>query len=526
MNAIRSKFSQHKKDLLILAIILAAGLKFTYNLGNSIDIGLYDETTYLQQGIKLVSVGLPQASWGPLYAVWYYLISLFSPNKIALYFLNYTLMTILQPVLGYIFLRKNRVSILTSLFVSYFLLIFNGNIYVWPKVNHFALLIILLTLILAIHVIKSHILFAIIISIGALLASFVHPELFLTFVLSFIFLAILIISERKRLNKYHHISLLIYISIVIALLTTVGLPISGNRSLIAFGQHFSFTVVGAPGTSSLNPWTDWQEIFTQNFGKATNLAEAFNNNTPRFLQYIKSNIKYFPKAFHIIIFARVFPTDRFSTIILSILLIVLCIAFSSNIRKNFAEKKELFIFGSLFLVPEIISAIIIYPEVQVLLILAVLVILGMTILLAGNQEGAQLQYRHLLLLGLFIIMVTPYYASSGSSNQPVIDTIHFIQSLKIKKPINMLEGDGGYCVYLESNCNTVWTYDKSTGFDQFLKQDNINMIIVDNNTLNDSRFVHDPEWHNFLVNYGQMGYTELEIPGTGSKLIIQNSLIK
>lgn len=151
---------------------------------------------------------------------------------------------------------------------------------------------------------------------------------------------------------------------------------------------------------------------------------------------------------------------------------------------------------------------------------------GVTILLAGDQEGAHVQYRHLLLLGLFIVMVTPYFANSGGSNQPVVDTIRFIQSLEIKKPINMLEADGGYCVYLESNCKTVWTYDKSTGFGQFLKQENINMVVVDGNTLNDSRFVHDPEWNNFLLNYGQMGYTELDIPGTGSKLIIQDSLVK
>ena len=142
------KLNLRKADLLIILIILLAGLKLTFMLEAGLDISLYDEASYLFWGIRIPVEGLPRTDYAPLYAIWYFIISLIEPNRVNLFYLNIKLMTILPPVLVYILLRKNRVSISVSSTISWFFLLSRANAYTWPKVSHFALLVILVILIL------------------------------------------------------------------------------------------------------------------------------------------------------------------------------------------------------------------------------------------------------------------------------------------------------------------------------------------------------------------------------------------
>ena len=88
------------------------------------------------------------------------------------------------PVLFYILLRRYRVSLLTSSLSALFLLLTSANFYVWPKVNHFELLVLLAFLILA-AIPKSWTLGFAILAFGCLLAAYIRPEMFFAFVLCF-----------------------------------------------------------------------------------------------------------------------------------------------------------------------------------------------------------------------------------------------------------------------------------------------------------------------------------------------------
>lgn len=79
-------------DWFLMAILLTAGLIYTSGLQSVMDVALYDESNYLSDGVNLVMRGFPAAQDGPLYAAWYYLLSLVDANRIDLYFLNYKLM--------------------------------------------------------------------------------------------------------------------------------------------------------------------------------------------------------------------------------------------------------------------------------------------------------------------------------------------------------------------------------------------------------------------------------------------------
>jgi hypothetical protein len=523
-NWIQQKINLHKVDLVALAVLLIACIKFVHDLETSIDIGLFDETGYLGRGAELIRLGLPPAQDSPLYAIWYYILSLAQSNRVGLYFLNYRLMTIVPPLLAYIVLRRNHVSARVSLVVSWFLLVFGGYAYIWPKVNHFTLSVILITFILASFPSKSHLRLSLIVSLGSLLASFVHPEFFLTFIMSLALLTLVLIINFKKLDKRSYVSMAVFGLTTVALMATIGVPANNNRSMIAFGQHFATNWVGWNG-SLLNPMTDWQQIVAMNFGAAKSIEEAFLNNPAAFFRHVGMNLRGAPKAIYQAEFASFIPMDRFSELVAGLCLILLFGMYYSRARKNWPIHKKLLLLIGIFLIPEIISVIVIYPREHYLLIPSVLILLGITILIAGNQAEEPVDYKYLLLLGLFLVSITPYYAHPIKVKQPTLTNIYFMQSLNINKPVQMLEGAGGYCIYLNSNCSTVWSYDKNMGFQSFLIQERINFIFLDGTILTDPRYKNDPEWQDFLLHYDQFGFQQLGMPMTDTKLIIQSALL-
>jgi hypothetical protein len=164
------KSNSRRADLIIITTILFAGLIFSFGLAKTVDIGLYDESVYLYQGVTLSHTGFDGSQEAPLYAIWYFILSLLGPNRVNLFYLNYNLITILVPILAYGMLRRNKVSIRISFIMSLSLLVSWGNAYTVPRVSPFALIIILATFILIGH--KQSLLWSsLLASMGALLVS-------------------------------------------------------------------------------------------------------------------------------------------------------------------------------------------------------------------------------------------------------------------------------------------------------------------------------------------------------------------
>ena len=113
----------HRIDLFLCLILILAGLKYSFGLESVIDIGLHDESFYLGGGVDILSRGLPSPDWGPLYSLWYYLVSFFIKSNSELYYFNYYVQIIFLPFLLFLFLRVKKVSVHYSLFFSFLFLI-------------------------------------------------------------------------------------------------------------------------------------------------------------------------------------------------------------------------------------------------------------------------------------------------------------------------------------------------------------------------------------------------------------------
>ena len=159
------------------------GFIFTKDIELWIDIGIGDEAKYLGDGVNFFTT-MPDPSWGPLYSLWYYFLSLFSTDNINLYYLNYKLMTILPCIALYLFLLKMKVTPALSFYFSFALLISMINLPTWPKVSHFALTFIFIGLIL-IHSIKAKNLRLLAAFIISLIITYIRPEFILSSILLF-----------------------------------------------------------------------------------------------------------------------------------------------------------------------------------------------------------------------------------------------------------------------------------------------------------------------------------------------------
>jgi hypothetical protein len=519
-----------REDLFILLTLLVAGWRYTRGLEQILDIGLDDESAYLYAGVRLQSAGLPGAQEAPLYAVWYFMLSLLHPDRVALYYANYKILTWLLPAAAYLLLRRYRVSITPAAVVSFLLLIAPANLPVWPKVAHFSLLLIIGLLILASFT-ESLSAGTALTCIGALLSSYVRPEMFLSFVLLALLYAALLTTEFKRRRPPGVLAPAAVVLSAWFLIATLGLPVGGGRGFVAFGQHFALNWTHWTH-SDLNPWTNWGEIVSQNFGDARSLGGAMSGSPSIFTEHLVSNLIHVPVRLLGLFYNHpdFFP-GRLQTIQAWALLVLLSTcAFLSRGRlfsrlKGAGERIRV-LWLCCFIVPPLAAAVVIFPRDHYLLVPGVLMIIGAAASVLGGTTHLGLKGKQLVFFSALVVGVAPgpSYHLGSQTGLKNLETIELLRSLRITDEVNMLEAEGGYYFYLGDNFHRIAEYDKDENFDSFLRDKRINMIVLTHRLRNDSRFSGDKEWQDFLVNYETLGYTAIEIPNNHGQIIVARGL--
>ncbi|MBF0487614.1 MAG: hypothetical protein HQK98_05575 [Nitrospirae bacterium] len=531
-------------DIAMVFAVVLAGIKLAYGLERFLDIGLYDESVYLYKGVMLASLGIPPPDSGPLYKAWYWFLSLFVKDNIKLYYLNYRIMAIAPAVLFYCLMRTYRTPMVVSLVVTFFYLISFGNLSVWPKPSHFAI-VIALGLFTIKRYIPSNSKSALFLAGGALLMSYARPEFFMSYVMFIGFYIVHAILKRRVMLWKEELPTLILLTVMsLSLFTIFGVPVSGenNRSWNAFGQHFSLNLSKWQHTDK-NPWLDWETIVREPFGHAHSVTGAFVINPSAFIKHAAYNIVglvhtvfgVFLMHFNVILPSRTGAKFVMEGYVLAALLIVAGFYFRKrlvrNFRENFNESKMILLFSSFIVAPSLISLVIIYPRYHYALIVGVFAAFVAAVVLS-SKAPQQIQKNAAISYALLFVLLTPYsspnpyfnYTSNRGQLQNV-ETIRFIRALNISKPVNMLEAEGGIAYYLGHNYGWIADWSKNTGFYQFLKSNGINMIVLSEALHSDSRFASDKQWHDFLSNPRGFGFIQLDVRGTTRQLLVREYLI-
>jgi hypothetical protein len=530
-------FERVSRDLLIIIALAIAGWKLTYGLAGVLDIGLNDESFHLFFGTHLLKHGFLGATKGPLYPAWYFLLSKLQPDRIALYYLNYSLLTILFPIAVYIVLRCYGVSLQWSIAIAFFSLISYANVSVWPKICHFALIINLVALSLA-TLPKSLQMRLNIVSGGVLLSSFVRPELFIAFILLIVLYLGQFLVNRSQVTAKDTLLLIILVVLTVILITQLGLPIgSHRRNMLAFSQHFSINWVQWTH-SNLSPWLDWESIIRRNFGDVKSVLAAALNNPIVFLRHIANNVIHITKPFLTLYFlhAVLLLPSRYRRVEAFVLMATLGFTsvwwrreLISGLRARIPQQHFLLFVAGCLLVPSFLAVILIYPREHYLLPICVLAIIVASVLLSDRESITSLSFKYMLALATLIVMLTPALPPmlATPEGQPNVRTINALESLRIKQTVNILEAEGGFSYYLLDNFHYVQAWEKTANedFNTFRVRRNINMVILTDKLKAYSGLRKDQNWLGFIDNPESFGFTVLPLAGTNRVILVERQLL-
>lgn len=517
-------------DILFLLVILLAGLKFTWGLEQALDIKVGDDVWYMFRGIHIHDQ-IPPASASPLYSLFYYIVWRIFRDAITTYYFSIKLLTILPSLFLYIALRKNRVRILLSAAVSVLFLVSQMNFPSWPKVSHFAVVIMLGTLALIRNRAPLNITMAIA-AFSSLAISYVRPEYFLSFL---IFAAVCLAASAVRFHKERKPAALLPLLILAVSFSIV--PLAGQpafdrddgREIFAFGQHFSMN--WARWTNSrLDPMRDWEQITMENFGDSRNIKEAALNNPRMVIKHVVYNTARF--AAKPIRLASPYPLEITATPLKFTGLFTLSLLgfYIFRIRKRLAplskqawlEHKQTFIVMLIFSIPGVLSCILIYPRDHYMTMLGVLALAGFAMVISPDFPTGIRPFSSIA-GAVILLLIVPPLASLMSDSTDNRLTINKINSLNIQKPIRILAFEEQYPPFINTECTNITSHSKNSDFDTFLKDRDINIIVLSPNLIDHPKFADDAVWGNFISNYESYGFSSIPVTGSGNSVLISDS---
>jgi TgpA N-terminal domain len=405
------------------------------------DIGLHDETTfYLSQKDSItLSSFWTQAEYGPLYAVWYKLISLVVWDNIVLYFVSWALLVTLSVQLMRITTESvgNIIPILVTLGLPMFK--------VWPYVGMFAGALILFGFIVARSQKSIH--GAIIVSaLSMLLVGLARPEFLYGPAMLLVGCASYILVARKRPD--------VKTALVCIVVAVLGIVISRNsdtgRGAVAFEQHFNLRASERGELGDEFPWTSKhaRKVFFQNSTKKIDY---------RISDYVKSNPVEVVK--HV---ARNVIDPR------TLLLAFACAAVAVALYRAGQPLGALYVtFMSL---PPLLGCTLIYPRshyiVSILLTLVAGACIAASHFLRGSERGKRLEKLRKPITTALVLFVLVFPIAHKAANlpykhiskygiaamHPVVATALELREMEeadmFKKPLVMFEAYGGIHHYL------------------------------------------------------------------------------
>lgn len=536
--------------MILLVSLLIAGIKLVLNIDRVSDLRMFDETIYLASGLQLIEDGLPDPQWGPLYGVWYFLLSRLTSDPVNLHFFNQQVLPITIVIALYLYLRTLAVSPAISLAASGLFLI-SDILEIDPRPTHFALLILLITLIVATPT-RTAIAYLSRLGIGVLLMSYVRPEYTLSVVL-ILAIAIyeLIYSFKTPVNRKRNFSEIgLFLLSAILLLILIGNPLAGGRSWFAFSQHFSLNWA-AWNHLTLNPWdhhVDWIPIL---FDGADNLAEAFGNSPVLFVRHILANLNRYLNTSIAILFVS-FQSFGWSSVFVDKLIFAEIVLLAFVCRRIFQKRtriiqnldrkqwRRLTVTAAVLFLAIFPSAILIYPRSHYLIIQGAFLSIILAVLFDASIATSPRQHLRIdraIAAGSILILLTPNLAFGwclaydwcgiprhfGSVELPHQNTVNFIRNLNIETPVKLLDADGGFATYLGDNYTGVLPWDKSRDrtIDEFLQNNKADAILVTPTLTGHPQFRGDRQFQDLLKNPRSRGFIEYLIPQTQFRFLLK-----
>lgn len=526
-------------------IIAIIGWYFTKDLFQSMDILFWDEANYMQSGLKITEKF--NHSWGPSYAIWYKLVSLFESDSIKLYYLNFRLMTILPAIALFVFLAVSNIRLWVSFSLGLFFVFASVNLPIWPKVSHYCIFIFLTGLILAKYI-PSKLVKIAFISLFVLNISYARPEFFLTY-LAILGLWFIALFFKEFRDKKSIIISLVLIVFGIGIQFIMGNPLfnfQGDRSALAFAQHFMFNYFEWNNIDQ-DFWITWMFYYKELFGDVTSIKAAYQTNPHLFNLHFLTNFQnYFIQAFQLYSDAmlpeKIIQIPYIGRIIILSLggIVMIVVSTSSKyigvVNNGFKKNTLSIIILLLIIAPTLASCFVIYPRSHYMVFHYIPLIFIIGILFFSKPLGSKSFDKFTLLFSGIIITVVLLLMPSTKdydhfdlwrkeNSQANLKSIEKIKSYNFTGPINLLENEGGMNIFLGKNFSWVRGFMKDTTWTAYLEKEKVDIIYVTPSLTKYPSLRKDSTWYDFEAHPEKYGYQKIQTGNFTPYLLIHQHLL-
>jgi len=452
-----------------IILIIICGIKVTYNLASFMDVLFWDESLYLTRGVTMFP-SIPK-DWGPAYSLWYKLLSLFIKDRIALYYFNFQLTTILIAIFFFVFLMSCGIQRVLAFLLSILFLASYINLPLWPRVSHFCILVVLAGIVIAKYQ-TSKLSKWTIICFVLLIVSYARPELFLSFLFSFCLLIVGFFYKIKSINKKEiglFGLLLFFLGFMYVFFKT---PLNGgdaNRSIGVFLQHFAMNYSQWHHDDSIF-WLDFPDIVRTNFTDSFSLKAIIQSNPTLFFKHITSNIVHFIEQISKLVFnffAPIFTKQiHWLCLMVSIILFIIYFSFTNTsskkrlrffalIKENFLTLTALFLFS----IPPFLVCIYAYPRAHYMLLLVPFLLLLLSLVISSMAVEIENPIQKMTVIAVVCFFTLPvaedfdYFKMFRKENDlRNLKTLNYIKhNFKTQDSVRVFDLEGGMTNLLPPN---------------------------------------------------------------------------
>jgi len=514
-------------DILIFIILIIIGIKISYGSERFTDIWYYDESMYLTKGINFEPFVRAYRD-GYFYFLWYKILSFFTADNIELYFLNNTILLFLPGLALYLLLRTLKVNILLSFFGSVVLLLSSVNIYAWPFVTKYVLLIMLTGFIILYKIKNSEHKLIFSIFFSAVLM-YTRPEYILTFSILCIVYIIYVIRNLRNESLFGIIMKAIFLLSLFVLIYRFN-PVTGYRANLAFTQHYVKDINDRNG-SELSGLNNSDAILNEHFGENVSMLSALKNNPKLFFEHVWYNFIRLKDSIKQIIPYSIIEEKINILIIILQILVITTILFSiySIIKRVSTKEYGLFcLIYFIFVLPTVISILVYYPRDHYLIIVITLVLVYFCYELSNVLSS----YRTVkinsavvaITVGAVLIFLVPFRADTISiheSHCTNLKTLKFLINLKLTDNVNFFNVGSGMQTYMGNN----WHYKSAqlidSTFENFVIKNQVNLIIVNPLTLFHRKIEGDSDFKKIQAD---TNFVKIDIPDCSSYVLVKKIL--
>ncbi len=536
------------RKLLVFLLALAlfySGWKFSAWSPQWIDLPMGDEADYLFEGVTLDGelghgVGQLLADWSPFYSLWYHALAKVSPDRVALYYLNYRLTGALLVMFLFLVLERWGAHPWGALGFAFLVLIGRLPWIGVQRVTTFSLMVLLGSLwILALAPTALRLW----VGVWLLwLAAFARPEYLLAAVL---LAGYALWAHRHALTPSHlaaqwaqiraskrALAWVILPPLVALTLTLIwGVPTSQKRSIYAFKQHYaltqSFCVHQRHGAT-------WEEEARYAFGDADTWPAILQRNPQAVWRHVWCNVtsilkdtRYLSTVFyHAPLLWPKAPTDDQAgqreaklLVLLTGLGLLYRLAHPTSLKQRWEALRNahwLPVWGVVFLatLPVVIAVYSAIPHYRIMPLTPLVLLLGVVLL---PRKGASLPWGPSLGLALLVVAATPPFAWLFPSplsppslpNQATVRAIANVAASK-EGPLRIALTHPIHYDLL-NYLSRPWEelpYLPDEGFLDFVAQTQPDLMVVDL-----SHFHGDDGWEAFAQDPTPYGYWRLSLSG-------------